>query len=282
MASEVEAADPWVPSPADRDVEYIRRWMPFAELANRLYFRVRSSGLGNIPPTGPVLFVGNHSGGLMTPDTIVAAGCFWSTCGPERPAYALVHPSVFAFPGMGRHIARVGGLPATPRMAQQVLEAGASLLVYPGAGEEAYRPYSERHRVKLGRRSSYIRLAMRYGTPIVPVVCLGGHDTLIVIDDGESRARSLGLDKVGVERLPLTYSWPHGLTLGANYNLPFPARIDICFDAPIHLTGFEKAASRTAAAVDWCHATVEGRMQQVLDELVAARQRERARKALRG
>jgi len=273
MTNQLEDAAPVAPSLQDRDVQYIRSWMPLAELASRLYFRVRACGLENIPASA-ALFVGNHSGGLMTPDTIVAAQCFWSHCGPERPDYALVHPSVFAYPAMGRHIARVGGLPATPYMAQQVLESGASMLIYPGAGAEAYRPHTERHRIKLGKRAGYVRLAMRNQVPIVPVVCLGGHDTLLVIDDGVARAQALGLDKIGVERLPLTYAWPFGLTLGANYNLPFPARIDIMFGRPIHFGGFQKAGTRDVASVEWCHEQIEARMQGMLDGLIAARNRQ--------
>ena len=259
-----------------RDPSYIASWLPVGELFARLYFRIRVSGLESIPADNPVLFVGNHSGGLTTPDTAMAAHSFWKYCGCERPIYALVHPSIFAMPKMASHIARVGGLAATSRMAQTVLAADASLLIYPGGGGEAYRPRSERHLVKLGDQSAYVRLAMRYRAPVVPVVCIGGHDTLLVIDDGEERARMLGLDRYGVDRLPLTYSFPAGLSLCPQYNLPFPARIDIAFGAPIYLDGFTTSASRNHDAVEWCHRHIEKQMQTMLDELVRARNNERA------
>lgn len=254
-----------------RDPDYIRQWMPIAELVARLYFRVRFTGLETIPRHGPLIFVGNHSGGLSTPDTAMAVHGFWSHWGPEREVYGLVHPSVFRMPSMARHIVRVGGIAATSRNAARVLERGASMLIYPGAGDEAYRPYAERHRVNLGGRSAYIRLALKFGAQIVPVVCLGGHDTLIVLDDGRARAAALGLDRLGIERLPLTFAWPFGLSLGPHYHVPFPARIDVHYGPPIRFDGFDAAAARDRQTVEWCHDQVERRMQATLDALVAGR-----------
>lgn len=254
-----------------RDPDYIRSWLPLAELVARLYFRVRCTGLAGVPTRGPLIFVGNHSGGLTTPDTAMAVHAYWSYWGVERSTYALVDPSIFRMPQMAKHIARLGGVAAVPRMAQEVLQSGASMLIYPGAGDEAYRPHYERHLVKLGNRSAYVRLAMRYKAPIVPVVCHGGHDTLIVLDDGKERARALGLARLGVDRLPLTYSWPWGLTLGSVYDLPFPARIDIVFGDPICFHGFDPAEARDPHVIEWCHRHVERRMQTMMDQMVAAR-----------
>lgn len=255
-----------------RDPAYIDQWLPLAELVSRLYFRVRVTGIEQVPADDPVLFVGNHSGGISTPDTAMAVHAFWSHWGTRRPVYALVDASIFAMPKMARHIARVGGLAATARMGQAVMKAGASMLIYPGAGDEAYRPHHQRHLVKLGNRSGYVRLAMQHGAAIVPVVCNGGHDTLVVIDDGRARAESLGLDKLGLDRLPLTYSWPHGLAVGSLYSLPFPRRIDIAFGEPIRFAGFGATERRDPAVIDWCHAHVAARMQDMLDALVAARE----------
>jgi len=254
-----------------RDPDYVRSWLPSAELVARLYFRVRCTGVEGVPTSGPMIFVGNHSGGLSTPDTAMVVHAYWSYWGADRPTYALVDPSIFRMPKMAKHMARLGGVAAVPRMAQEILRNRASMLIYPGAGDEAYRPHHERHLVKLGNRSAYVRLAMRYKVPIVPVVCHGGHDTLVVLDDGKERARALGLDRLGLDRLPLTYSWPWGLALGSIYGVPFPARMDIAFGEPIHLDGFDTAEARDPQAIEWCHRHVERRMQAMLDGLVAAR-----------
>ncbi len=258
-----------------RDLAYIRGWMPVAEFFFRYYFRTRVSGLENIP-RGPAIFIGNHSGGLSTPDTAMTTYVFWSQCGPERPVYALIDEAMFGFEPLAKHLTRVGGIAATPRMAQRALAWGASLLIYPGAGDEAYRSYADRNIVALHGRSAYLRLAIRHHVPVVPVVCLGGHETLIVLDDGRGLADALGLDRLGIDRLPLTYSWPHGLAYGVRHSLPFPARIDIAFCPPISLDGFSPASARDPAMLELCHEHVQAQMQRALDRLVAARDIEAA------
>src|SRR5213080_1454586 len=67
----------------DRDPDYIRENLPFLWLLASLWFRGEVRGLGNVPEQGPVLLVGNHSGGNMTPDTILFTVAFSSYFGVE-------------------------------------------------------------------------------------------------------------------------------------------------------------------------------------------------------
>jgi hypothetical protein len=53
----------------DRDPDYIRERLPGMWLLASLYFRGEVRGLGNVPEEGPVLLVGNHSGGNLTVDS---------------------------------------------------------------------------------------------------------------------------------------------------------------------------------------------------------------------
>src|SRR3954465_13351373 len=78
--------------PADldeRDPDYIRESLPGLWLLCSLYFRGEVRGLGNIPEEGPVLLVGNHSGGNLTPDTIVFTLAFSTYFGVERAFHQL-------------------------------------------------------------------------------------------------------------------------------------------------------------------------------------------------
>src|SRR5271154_6505569 len=49
----------------ERDPDYIREQLPLFWLFSSIWFRGEVRGLGNIPDDGPVLLVGNHSGGNM-------------------------------------------------------------------------------------------------------------------------------------------------------------------------------------------------------------------------
>jgi 1-acyl-sn-glycerol-3-phosphate acyltransferase len=264
-----------------RDPDLIRAYLPATELFSRYYFRVRYHGLENVSAR-PTMFVGNHSGGLTTPDSAMTAHALWSRLGVEHPTFALIHWSMFRIPPLARPLMKLGGVAATARMADLVLQSGASLLIYPGGGDEAYRSFANRNKVDLGGRSAYVRLAMRHEVPIVPVVALGGHNTLVVLSDGERIARALRLDQFGVPRIPIVWSWPFGITAGFHHSIPFPARIDIAFGKPIRLQGFSHTSRRPAEAVEACHAHIERRMQAMLDSLVAARMEERRRNASLG
>ena len=66
-----------------RDPAYIRQTLPALRMLSEIYFRADVSGLDRIPARGPVLLVGNHSGGTMIADTFVFAQAFYDHFGPE-------------------------------------------------------------------------------------------------------------------------------------------------------------------------------------------------------
>ena len=67
-----------------------------------------------IPEGGPVLLVGNHSGGNITPDTIVFTLAFNTYFGVERPFYQLAHNLVLTSP-IGPFLRSSGPSPPRPR-----------------------------------------------------------------------------------------------------------------------------------------------------------------------
>jgi 1-acyl-sn-glycerol-3-phosphate acyltransferase len=254
-----------------RDPAYIRELMPVMELLHRYWFRATATGFEHLPREGPALVVGNHSGGIMTPDTAITLHAWMTAHGADVPMYGLVHPAIFKVPYLNVHTMKIGGIRAHPRQAMEAFDAGAVVLVYPGGGDEAYRSYARRNQVDLMGRTGFIKLAMKYRAPIIPLVAAGGHETLIVLHDGEGLARRLGLDRRGLPRLPVSLTWPWGLTLGFMYNIPFPARIDIRVGPPIDLDDIDPADMRDRRVVRECYERIEGRMQEMLDEMVAAR-----------
>src|SRR5256714_14455148 len=158
---------------AERDHVYIRETLPGMWLLASFYFRADVKGLENIPAEGPVLLVGNHSGGNMTPDTLVFTLAFNTYFGVERRFYQLAHNLVLAMPALAS-LRKYGTVAASSANAHKALDTGAALLVYPGGDYEVHRPSWESARVDFGGRKGYIRLALEEGVPIVPVVAIGG------------------------------------------------------------------------------------------------------------
>src|SRR6266496_4364172 len=203
--------------PADldeRDPDYIRESLPGLWLLCSLYFRGEVRGLGNIPETGPVLLVGNHSGGNLTPDTTVFTLAFHAYFGVERRFYQLAHNLVLSMPGLGM-LRKYGTVAASPENARKALRSGAAVLVYPGGDHEVHRPSWHSHRIDFAGRRGFIRLALEHDVPIVPVVSIGGQETALFLSRGETLSRLLGLDRLlRLKVLPISIAAPWGINVG--------------------------------------------------------------------
>src|SRR3954466_7102346 len=179
----------------ERDPDYIRESLPRLWLLASLYFRGEVRGLGNVPEGGGGLLVGNHSGGNLTPDTIVFTLAFSTYFGVERAFHQLAHNLVLSFPGLS-YLRKYGTVAASPENARTALEAGAAVLVYPGGDYEVHRPSWQRHRVDFGGRKGFIHLALEQDVPLVPVVAVGGQETALFLSRGEHLAGALGLNRL--------------------------------------------------------------------------------------
>lgn len=220
----------------ERDPEFIRRMLPALWLTASTWFRPEVHGFENVPDE-PVLFVGNHSGGSMVPDTYVfllAYNTFFTVDG--RPIYALGHEIVTAMPALGRLARKLGVVTAKPESAAAVFDAGASALVYPGGDVEALRPWKDRNRIVFDGRKGFLRIAHANNVKIVPVVATGGQDTFFVLNDGRRTAQLLGIDKLlRVKTLPLSVSFPWIVFPGDMFHVPLPAKIRIQVMEPVDL-----------------------------------------------
>jgi 1-acyl-sn-glycerol-3-phosphate acyltransferase len=220
----------------ERDPDFIRERLPLMWLLASLWYRGEVRGLGNIPDSGPVLLVGNHSGGNMTPDTLVFTLAFNTYFGVERTFYQLAHNLVLSMPGLGS-LRKFGTVAASPQNATEALDAGAALLVYPGGDYEVHRPTWQRNRVDFDGRKCFIRLALQKNVPIVPVVSIGGQETALFLTRGERLARLLALDRLfRLKVLPISLALPWGVNVGDMLgHIPLPAKITVETLPPIDL-----------------------------------------------
>jgi 1-acyl-sn-glycerol-3-phosphate acyltransferase len=252
----------------ERDPDFIRDSLPRLWLLASLWFRAEVRGLGNIPAAGPVLLVGNHSGGALTPDTSIFTLAFSTYFGVERLAYQLVDDVAPSLPRLGR-LRRFGRVGASSRNAERALRTGAAVLVYPGGPREAHRPSWEAGTVDLGGRCGFVRLALEHDVPLVPVVSIGGQETALFLSSGEWLARMLRLDRLlRIDALPISLALPWGLGVGgALAHVPLPAKITIEVLPPIHL----RERFGPEPDVDEVYDHVNRTMQETLDALGAER-----------
>jgi 1-acyl-sn-glycerol-3-phosphate acyltransferase len=252
----------------ERDPDYIRDRLPLVWLLASLWFRAEARHLERIPATGPVLLVGNHSGGNMTPDTMVLTLAFTSYFGVERRFHQLAHNLVVQAPGAGI-LRKFGTVAASHENAHRALATGAALLVYPGGDHEVFRPSWERHTVDFGRRKGFLRLALDQGVPIVPVVSIGGQETALFLSRGERLARLLRLDRtLRLKALSVSLALPWGLNIGDfGLHVPLPSKIVVEALEPIDL--HERYGDDPD--LDEVYDDIVGTMQAALDRLAAER-----------
>lgn len=251
-----------------RDPRIIERFRWLVETALR-YHRADVRGAENLPD-GPALLVANHSGGLYTPEAYVIYGWWLRTQGLERPLFMLGHDLLFAVPYFGRLLTAAGGIPANPRNALRALERG-SVLVFPGGDREAFRPFWHRDRVDFNGRRGFIRLAIKAGVPLVPLVSHGSHDTTFVLARGERIATWLRLNRVRSEIFPIVLGLPWGIAPGFIPAFSWPTRITVQLLPPFNWSHLGPEDADDEATVSSCYQEVTEAMQATLGELIAER-----------
>jgi len=252
-----------------RDPAYIERTLPALRAMSDVYYRGEVRGLENIPADGPVLLVGNHSGGTLIADTFVFAQAFYDHFGAGREFHQLAHDLVFKLPGARALLQPYGTVPASPENMRKALARDAALLVYPGGDHESYRASWRSAEIDFAHRKGFVRLALEAEVPIVPVVAIGGQETALFLGQGQSVARALHLHRLlRLDVAPVQVGPPLGLTLlDMPGRIPLPSKITVEVLPPIDLHEELGGEADPEAGYD----LVTSRMQDVLSELAEER-----------
>jgi 1-acyl-sn-glycerol-3-phosphate acyltransferase len=252
----------------ERDPDFLRDNLPWLWMLASFYFRAEVRNLERIPAQGPVLLVGNHSGGNMTPDTFIFTLAFSTFFGVERRFYQLAHNLVVAYPPLAR-LRKGGTIAASHENAAKALDMGAAVLVYPGGDWETHRPSWESAKIDFAGRRGFIRLAIARNVPVVPVVSIGGQETALFLSRGERLARLLRLDRLArLKVLPISLALPWGLNVGdIAGHIPLPAKITTQVMEPIDLP----LEFGPEPDVNQVYDEIVARMQRTLDALAAER-----------
>jgi len=187
----------------------------------RRYFDVHVHGIGNVPPRGRAMLVGNHSGGIAMDGAMVIASAFFDM-DPPRLAQGMAEKFINRFPVASVWASRTGHFTGLPEHAQRLLEEDRLLLVFPEGAHGTAKLFPERNSlVRFG--TGFLRLALETKTPIVPFGFVGGGEAIPTVRNLTAVGRLFGVPYV-----PVT-PWIAPL--------PRPVRMDIRFGAPMHPEG---------------------------------------------
>jgi 1-acyl-sn-glycerol-3-phosphate acyltransferase len=236
-----------------------------APIAKR-WFRSEVRGLESMPPTGGVLVVSNHSGGMLTPDVLIFSAAFYRELGYDRPLYTLGHDALFIGP-LSSWLRRIGLIPASRDNAVKALRSGGVVLVFPGGVYDSYRPTFAENVIDFNGRAGYVRTAMQAGVPIVPAVSIGGQESQLFLTRATWLAKRLGLNRLRSDILPVSFGFPFGLSVVMPPNIPLPTKIVTQVLEPIDIAS-QFGAEPNVGEVD---KYVRASMQAALDGLAHAR-----------
>lgn len=236
----------------------------------KIYHRTEVRGLDHIP-AGRALLVGNHSGGLTTPDFAIFAVDYYEKFGYHRPLYVLAHDTMARGPAR-KILPHLGIVRACPENAAAALALDVHVMVFPGGDLEVYRSTLRENVIDFGGHTGYVRAAAEAGAPIVPVVSIGGQETQFFLTRGRRLSRALGLSRwerkvFRTDILPVSFGFPFGLSVLVPVNMPLPSKIVNEVLEPIDVVG-QWGAHPDPAEVD---ARVRQVMQVALTRLARRR-----------
>lgn len=233
-----------------------RAWTRYWRLARR-YHRYGVEGLEHVlAHEGPALLVCYH-GRPVAYDLFMLALSLEEATG-RRPI-GVVHATALHLPVISDLVTGLGWVAGDDEPLAAALAEGALVAVQPGGTREGCRSVRHRYRVDWGRRTGYLRLAVKHGLPLIPVACRGIDDGYIGLNDGYRLGKRVNMPG----RLPLWFGlgplglWP--------WSPPFPVRLTQRIGAPISLEELGLSEASDKAQLLAAHERVTRTVQDLLD-----------------
>lgn len=210
------------------DEEFAEAVYPVFEFLYEAWWRVDAVGVRNVPAHGRALLVSNHAGSLFPFDASMILLAIMKQHPLPRWARFLVLDWAFVLPFISAFMRRVGGVPASKHNAARLLEQDEVVMVFPEGVKGTGKQFSERYRLQRFGRGGFVEVALRTGSPIVPVAVVGSEEIYPKLGNARPVARALGAPFV-----PITPTFPWLGPLGL---VPLPSKWRIEFCEPIDLS----------------------------------------------
>lgn len=140
-----------------------------------------------------------------------------SAPGPEN-WFIGIADLLFRFPVVGEFLALMNARPVTERMTKEILQKGHSFGLQPGGIAEQVRTDHRRELLVFPPQLGFCRLAIKYGTPLVPIYAFGENQVFSTSEWGRRTTLKLH-DKFGIA-VPLVNPLPNNVTIHMKWGQP--------------------------------------------------------------
>lgn len=222
----------------------------------RSWWRVETAGIENVPAEGRALLVGNHAGGLFAYDGAMLKVALLDEHPSQRNARPLVDDFVYQLPFIGDFMTRCGGVRASMQNAERLLRQDQAVVVFPEGTKGIGKSFEKRYQLARFGRGGFVRLALRTGSPVIPVAIVGSEEIHPILARWEWLARQIGLPY-----FPITPTFPWLGLLGL---VPLPSKWRIEFGTPFDWSAHGPDAADDRILVSRLTEEVRSRVQHML------------------
>lgn len=237
------------------DPHLTQKIRPLFDFLYRKYWRVKTTGINNIPKDGRALIVANHSGALPY-DGAMLKTAIMNEHPTRKDARFLVEDFVYHMPILGTFMYRIGGVRACPENAQRLLEQDHLVIVFPEGVKGIGKFYSQRYKLQRFGRGGFIKLCVNTRSPLVPVGIVGAEEIHPIVYKSNILAKM-----IGVPYLPITPTFP---LMGLFGMIPFPTKWSIHFGEPILFDTMDKSVLDDELAIHKLSERVRSDIQNII------------------
>ena len=235
----------------------VQGWLTYWRAWQR-YHRYTVTGLEHLARPTSVLIAGYHGRPLAFDMCMLTVAVY------DRLGYlphGVVHRGIDSVPPLKCFTDALGFITEDGTAIADVVARGEHIVTTPGGAQEGCRDFRHRYRVRWDNHLGYLRLALKYRLPIVPVGAAGADDTYIGLNDAEALGRRLGVPR----------RWAFALWTGIGplglypFSPPFPVRLRQLVGAPIDLDSDGAVDPKDRGALLKLHERVTAAVQSLLD-----------------
>jgi 1-acyl-sn-glycerol-3-phosphate acyltransferase len=214
------------------DWELLELIRPLLDFSYNYYFRVQTHGVTQIPNYGRALLVANHAGPLPW-DMAMLATAVLNEHPNQRLSRGLYPGWLAPIPFLPTLLERLGQVMANPDNTRRLLEQEELVAVFTGepTGLGLAQLFQEPHKQTSFGRSGFIKAALTYETPIIPVA---------IIDPEHCSGSANRTARPAAAPFPASLHLPWLGLLGL---IPRPTRWTIAFGAPLNFNHYGRAGA---------------------------------------
>ncbi len=245
------------------DWEFLDVVRPFLAFLYKIYWRVETTGIDQIPIEGRTILVANHSGQLPWDGTMLTTAVM-----TEHPAQRLAR-TLYAdwyasVPFVSAWLVRMGQTVATVQNGIRLLEKDELVAVFPEGHKGAGKTFKDRYRLARFDEVDFVKMALVTGSPVIPISVVGAEETYLALAQSQTLSRI-----VGSPYFPISPTFPWLGLLGLT---PLPTKWAIDFGEPIPMDRYGPDDADNLILISQLTDQVRNTIQDMIHARLAQRQ----------